>query len=103
MTDQPKRVVQYVVFHRPGPKWVEGVGFREQPGVADHVRHYAGLLEQGKLDRGGPFMTDDGGMMIAVAEMSGDELEAFAAADPAVQAGLLLYEIKPWFVAMMGD
>lgn len=23
----------FVVFHRPGPKWVKGADFREQPGV----------------------------------------------------------------------
>jgi len=33
-------------------------------------------------------------------DVSQAELEAFAAADPAVQAGLLIYEVRPWLTAM---
>ena len=76
--------VRYVVFHRPGPQWKPGVDFREQDGVAKHVRHYRKLHEQGKLVRGGPFLLQDaGGMMIATKEVQREELEAFAADDPA--------------------
>jgi hypothetical protein len=32
--------------------------------------------------------------------ISKEELEAFAAADPAVQSGLLIYEVHPWLSAM---
>ena len=93
--------VRYVVFHRPGPKWKPGVDFREQAGVGEHVRHYRLLHEQGKLELGGPFLLQNaGGMMVATKEVQQEELEAFAAADPAVQAGLLLFEIRPWLTAM---
>ena len=34
-------------------------------------------------------------MMIATNDVSQQELEAFAAADPAVQSGLLVYEVRP--------
>ena len=90
-----------VVFHSPGPNWAHGVDFREQPGVMEHVQHYAQLLEQGKLFLGGPFTAaDSGGMMIANEAMSRDELIAYAAADPAVLKGLLTFEVKTWYVAM---
>lgn len=90
-----------VVFHSPGANWKHGVDFREQPGVMEHVQHYAQLLEQGKLFLGGPFTeADSGGMMIASEAMSRDELEAYAAADPAVLKGLLTFEVKTWYVAM---
>lgn len=93
--------LKQVVFHSPGPNWQPGVGFKEQPGVMDHVQHYAKLLEQRKLQYGGPFTdTDAGGMMVAAEDVTREELEAFAAADPAVQAGLLLFEVKTWYVAM---
>ncbi len=93
--------VHFVVFHRPGPAWQLGVDFREQPGVAEHVAHYRALQAQGKLALGGPFlMPDSGGLMVAVPEVGRDELEAFAAADPAVRSGLLIYEVRPWYVAM---
>jgi hypothetical protein len=39
-------------------------------------------------------------MMVATKEVSQEELETFAAADPVVQSGLLLYEIRPWLTAM---
>jgi len=102
MTDPSnKRSVRYVVFHKPGPQWQHGVDFREQGGVGEHVQHYLKLHEQGKLELGGPFLLQDaGGMMVAAKDVSQEELDAFAASDPAVEAGLLIYEIRPWLTAM---
>jgi uncharacterized protein YciI len=95
------RPVCYVVFHTPGPKWQPGADFREQEGVSEHVQHYLKLHGQGKLELGGPFLLEDmGGMMVATKDVSQEELEAFAAADPAVQSGVLLYEIRAWLTAM---
>lgn len=102
MADQPRP--RFVVFHTPGPAWQDGVDFREQPGVFDHVGHYAGFHEHGKLAMGGPFLSGQGGgMMIAADDVGHEELEAFAAADPAVTSGLLRYEVRPWLVAMTGQ
>ena len=93
--------IRYVVFHTPGPKWQTGVDFREQEGVREHVGHYLKFHEQGKLELGGPFLVQDaGGMMVAAKDVSKEELDAFAAADPAVVSGLLLYEVRPWLTAM---
>lgn len=93
--------VKHVVFHSPGPNWKRGVGFREQPGVMAHVQHYASLFEDGKLLFGGPFTdVDSGGMMIAADNVRREDLEEFAAADPAVLGGLLEFEVKSWYVAM---
>jgi len=100
MSDAP-RPICYVVFHRPGPKWESGVDFREQDGVGQHVQHYLKFHEQGKLELGGPFLLQDaGGMMVATKDVSPEELDAFAASDPAVRSGLLVYEIRPWLTAM---
>ena len=77
--------IRYVVFHRPGPRWKPGVDFREQDGVREHVQHYLKFHEQGRLELGGPFLLQDaGGMMVATKDVSREELESFAAADPAV-------------------
>lgn len=95
--------VYHVVLHTPGPKWNPELGFREQEGVRDHVNHYAQLHQEGKLHMGGPFLDDRGGMMVAVPSVTREELDAFAAADPAVSAGLLRYEVVPWYVAMQKD
>ncbi len=50
---------------------------------------------------GGPCLAvDAGGIMIARTGLSGEEVEAYAADDPAVAAGLLRYEIRSWYVVM---
>lgn len=99
MACQPS--VRYVVFHTPGPEWKGGVDFREQEGVHEHVAHYSALHEQGGLELGGPFLIENGGgMMVTAAGVERETIEAFAAADPAVQSGLLDFEIRPWYVAM---
>jgi uncharacterized protein YciI len=94
-------VLKQVVFHSPGKNWKSGIEFREQPGVMDHVQHYAKLLESGRLLYGGPFTdADSGGMMIAADEVTRQEIEEFAAADPAVHSGLLQFDVKTWYVSM---
>ncbi len=93
--------IRFVIIHKPGPKWQYGVDYRQQDGVNEHVQHYLKLHEQGKLELGGPFLTPDaGGMMVTTKEVSQEEIEAFAATDPAVQSGLLVYEVRPWMTAM---
>ena len=92
---------RFVVMHAPGPRWRAGAPPFEQDGIAEHVSHYRTLLEAGKLEMGGPF-TDagGGGMMIVSPDVSRDEIEAFAAADPAVRSGLLRFDVRPWIVGM---
>jgi uncharacterized protein YciI len=101
MTEKPALPIRYVVIHKPGPRWQYGVDFRQQEGVGEHVQHYLKLHEQGKLQLGGPFLIPDvGGMMVATKDVTQEEIEAFAAADPAVKSGLLVFEVRPWMTAM---
>ena len=101
MSDQTSRPIRFVVIHRPGPQWQHGVDFREQNGVRDHVQYYLEFHKLGKLELGGPFLIPDaGGMMIPTKDVSQKEMEDYAAADPAVQSGLLIYEVRPWLTAM---
>ena len=66
-----------------------------------HVQHYAKLYEQGKLLYGGPFTdVDSGGIMMTSEGVTREELEEFAAADPAIHAGLLTFVVKTWYIAM---
>ena len=104
MTNPPTRPVRYVVIHKPGPKWQYGIDYRQQDGVGEHVEHYLKFHQQGKLQLGGPFLLPDvGGMMVTTKEVSQEEIEAFAAADPAVKSGLLIFEVRPWMTAMEHD
>jgi len=94
---------RHVIFHTPGSKWKFGAAFQEQAEdiVMAHVQHYRKLHDQGNLLLGGPFTDiDSGGMMIAEGEISREEIEGFAASDPAVIAGLLNFDVKTWYVAM---
>jgi uncharacterized protein YciI len=92
---------QFVVVHTPGPAWKPGVAAFEQDGLQLHVAHYAQLLKQGKLVMGGPFLdAKSGGIMIAEPGVPDQELRAFAAADPAVQSGLLSFEVRPWLAGL---
>ena len=93
--------IRFVIIHRPGLNWIAGKSMFEQPGLSEHIAHYRGLLEAGKLLAGGPFL--DGfaaGMMIPQAEQSESEITEFAAADPAVRSGLLVAEVHKWLVGM---
>ncbi|WP_338847364.1 YciI family protein [Massilia sp. W12] len=92
--------VRMVILHRPGPAWVAGKSVFEQTGIGAHVQHYRQLLQQGKLAQGGPFLDGSGGMMIARRGANEAEMKAFAAADPAVQSGLLTFEVKQWLIGM---
>lgn len=93
--------IRYVVFHRPGPAWLPGKSLFEQAGVLAHVQHYRQWLEAGKLALGGPHLdAAGGGMMVPAAGVSQEEVERFAAEDPAVQDGTLLVEVRPWLIGM---
>jgi len=95
--------LRQVVLHSPGPKWKFGNNFQEQIEelVMQQVQHYRKFHEEGKLLLGGPYVDiDSGGMMIANEAITREELEAFAASDPAVIAGLLKFEVRTWYVAM---
>lgn len=92
-----------VVFHRPGKAWKPRGSFAEQPGIDRHVAHYAILLKERRLAMGGPFLDNSGGMMIAAAGVSKEELARYAADDPAVKSGVLKFEIREWLVAMRAN
>jgi uncharacterized protein YciI len=102
-TYKPARDVRYVIVHTPGPAWIAGKSFFEQPGLQAHVEHYRQLLAQGKLVLGGPFLDGAaGGMMVPAPGLSQKELDDVAQADPAVRSGLLKAEVRPWLIGMKG-
>jgi uncharacterized protein YciI len=93
--------IRWVVVHAPGPAWQPGRPPFEQPGIGAHVAHYRTWLGNGMLAMGGPFLdADGGGMMITAPDVPEDEVRAFAAADPAVVAGLLMVHVRRWLVGM---
>jgi uncharacterized protein YciI len=99
-TNDDQDDIRFVIVHKPGARWVAGSGVFEQPGIAEHAKYYKGLEAAGKVAWGGPFLDGTGGMMIPAAGLARAEVEALAAADPTVQNGLMVFEIKPWYVVM---
>jgi uncharacterized protein YciI len=93
--------IRFVVIHTPGPAWNAALPFFEQEGLQDHVEHYRALLAAGKLSLGGPFLQGPvAGMMVPEPSLTEEEITEFAQADPAVAAGLLKAEVRPWLVGM---
>ena len=96
----PRRDVRYVVQHSPGPQWDKSKSSFEQAGMQEHINHYRKLLQDGKLELGGPFMDSSGGMMIPAAGVTEDEIRKFAQDDPVVKSGVLRAEVRPWLIGM---
>jgi uncharacterized protein YciI len=92
--------VLQLISHSPGPAWVAGTSFREQPGVEHHLATMHGWLEDGVLVMGGPFLDDEGGGTAVVSFPTVEEADAAAQADRAVQDGLLVARTRPWLVGM---
>jgi len=97
----PAKDLRFVVVHHPGPKWATDVPPFQQDGLQLHIDHYRTMFAAGRLALGGPFFGPGAvGMMIPEGGVTREEMEAFAAADPAVQAGLLTFEVREWLVGM---
>jgi len=92
----------FVVFQSPGPKWIAGVPYNEQPEFWDHTKCMEACQVQGKIALSGPFLDSagamaDGGMTIfKAADLA--EATSLGTEDPTVQSGMLRVEIKPWWV-----
>ena len=89
----------YVLFHEPGPDWMEGVAYPEQPGIEAHVGFARRLVDEGRLLFGGPFTDRDSGGMLVIRADSLEEAERLANEDPSI-GGLLRVRVRPWRIAM---
>ncbi len=92
--------VLQLIAHSPGPAWVSGASFREQPGVDHHLATMKGWLDAGQLVMGGPFLDGDGGGVAIVRFESVEEADAAAQADRAVREGLLTARTRPWLAGL---
>jgi uncharacterized protein YciI len=88
-----------VVIFSAGSDWDCGLPLTQQSGIQAHHDHYAPLLQGGQLAMGGPFADAAGGSMLVFKPgMDEDRLRTHALADPAVETGVLQFEIRPWVV-----
>jgi uncharacterized protein YciI len=96
----------FVAFQTPGPKWIQGVKYNEQPDFMKHVAYMDEMHEKGQTVLSGPFMEkagglsgvlEDGGMTIfKAADLA--EAKRVATDDPTVQSGMLNVEVKMFWV-----
>ena len=96
----------FVAFQTPGPNWVKGVKYNEQPEFMAHVGYMVELQERGLTVLSGPFMEKagglngvlaDGGMTIfRAADL--EEATRIGTDDPTVKSGMLAVEVKMMWV-----
>ena len=83
----------FVAFHSPGPNWVQGTPYNEQPRFMDHANYISLCHDQGKIVLSGPFMQTPGGMAIfRAADL--EEATRLGTDDPTVRSGMLIVEVK---------
>ena len=86
----------FAICYRRGPNWVEGKKISEQP-LQKHLAYMNALRASGSLLLGGPFVDDQGGLVI-VSALDTDEAVRLAADDPAIHTGVMLADVHPWKV-----
>ena len=96
---QMDRYIMVFLYRVPNrPNIPEAESNKIQDGHMANIRH---MGEIGKLLLAGPF-EDNGdlrGLFLFKPGVSIDEVKKLVDADPAVKAGRLRYEIRPWFAA----
>lgn len=98
--EEPKsRLVQFhMAILKKGPKWTGARTPETQKILHQHLINVLALLDSGKAVAAGPFgdESDLAGIFILRAP-SAAEAKAWVDADPAVEAGLFVAEIQPWW------
>jgi uncharacterized protein len=95
--DMSRMTTYYVAFLKKGPKWTS----ENTPEVREinkgHIAHLSNMAKTGKLILVGPFLDGADPTGISVyATATAEEARASAEADPAVKAGRLVVEVRPW-------
>lgn len=98
--ERPRVDVRPVVVLKPGPAWKEGVDARHQEGFDAHVEHWKRLLDEGKLELGGPWLDGGGAIYVPAIGVLESEIAKHAVADPSVRASIVTFEIRRWYVAV---
>lgn len=83
----------WLVLYDPGPAWIPDKPVTAQ-GLGDHFHWLLDLYSQGTMKFAGPFTDDTGGMLVLEAADAA-AAEALLAGDPAVEAGIMQYELRP--------
>lgn len=93
---------QFVMFQNPGPTWIDGIPYNEQPDFPKHVAFVNALHDAGQVILSGPFMKKAGGLAGELADggmtvfkaADLEEATRIAEEDPTVKSGMLTVEVK---------
>ncbi|MGI4959122.1 MAG: YciI family protein [Janthinobacterium lividum] len=96
----------FVAFHSPGPAWIEGTPYNEQPRFMDHANYISRLHDEGRIVVSGPFMETLGGMagtmasggMAILKAADLEEATKLGTDDPTVVSGMLKVDMKIFWV-----
>lgn len=90
----------YVAFLKKGPAWTPQLTEETKRIQAGHMDNIKRMADTGKLVLAGPF-GDNGDLrgMFVFQGASLEELKQMAEQDPAVKAGRLVLEWRPWYSA----
>lgn len=91
----------YVFIHKPGPNWLRGKPVNEQP-LSGHFEYMTKLEHENVLVLGGGF-TDNSGAMGILRARNIAEAEKTVNADPAVQEGIVVTEVHPYYITVVGE
>jgi uncharacterized protein YciI len=84
----------YLFLYRPGPALRAGVPMRRQD-LRDHAAYHGRLPREGRSFAGGGYVGEDGGLAIVRAATL-EDARAMLAADPAIQSGVFVAELRQW-------
>jgi uncharacterized protein YciI len=90
----------YMVFLKKGPNRDKHDSLTVAKIQKEHLANIERLAQEGYINIAGPFMDDQDlrGIFIMNVE-SKEKAEELVNTDPAVKAGRLIYEIRPWYSA----
>jgi len=102
--DEPKpkteMMTYYMVFLYRGDKWTPEKTAETEAIQKGHLANITKFHEEGKLILAGPFLDDKELRGIFVMKTNSyEETDSLCNTDPAVKAGRLKVEIKPWYSA----
>jgi len=90
----PSAKSTFLVVYKPGPRWLAGKPLAQQS-LGAHGKYMLSLYMHGDLKIAGPFADDFGGAVILNAANEA-EAKGIVMKDPAVVAGVFVYELHPW-------
>lgn len=96
--DLSKMKTYYMVFLYRGDQWTPEQNATTKAIQEGHLKNISRLAETGKLILAGPFLDDTNLRGIFLFDAKDEaEVKSLIATDPAIIAGRLRAEIKPWF------